>query len=750
MNHLEGLPNQFINWYEQPRVDGSGVDKIPCSPSGVKIDANDPKNWMTLEGAKATGMKVAFAISENDPYFFLDLDKCATNGEWSREAMVIWQSFKGALGEVSISNSGLHIIGKCDKSKLLGKRNKWDGWLEFYIKGRFIAFGDRGWNPVSARSWDHDKDWTDQLLKFVPDRPEMGDLTTEVDPSYTGPEDDNELIEKMLNSKGGAGVAFGAKATVKQLWEADPALCKIYPSFQGDVNTFDHNAADAALMAHLAFWTGKDAPRMERLFRRSALMRPKFERGSYRIPTMNGAVMMCKKVYDAPKKSSDNQSFESLLTVEEQKKHFDGCVYILDQHRMLTKDGRVLKPEQFNAMYGGHIFQMQDDNTKPEKKAFTAFTESRSYRFPKVHTSCFDPNIKGGEIVNDCGLSSVGTYFPEDVDIRNGNIDRFFEFMQKLIPDQNDRNILISWMASVVQNPAKKFQWAPVLQGAEGNGKTFLMNCVAHAIGESFVHRPNPEQLTATHNGWMDRKLFVIVEEFHMRDRRDVLDGLKTKITNEYLPLRAMHQDERTIKNFTKFGFCTNYMDAVLKNQNDRRYCMFFTAQQEYSDIIKDGMSGQYFPNLYDWAKSDGFAYVAHYLLNYKIPEQLDPAKWSVRAPMTTSTGKAIEKSLGMIEREIIEAIDENIVGFKGGFISSVMLSRLMERKRFKVSLNKRGDMLKSLGYIKHPGLKDGRATSVMIQEESKRPVIFIHKDLKIGDDPINDYMKAQGYTSET
>ena len=43
-------------------------------------------------------------------------------------------------------------------------------------------------------------------------------------------------------------------------------------------------------MSHLAFWTGKDMTRMDRLFRRSGLMRDKYrDRDDYRRDTIRGA-----------------------------------------------------------------------------------------------------------------------------------------------------------------------------------------------------------------------------------------------------------------------------------------------------------------------------------------------------------------------------------------------------------------------------------------------------------------------------
>lgn len=743
---IEQLPSQFMNWVPyNPRSGENG--KFPCLPDGTIVDPHNPANWITHSEAVANGLGVAFVLTHADPYFFLDLDKCTMpSGEWSADAQAIYMSFSGAMGEVSTSGHGLHIMGKCNPSLLQDRRNKWDGWLEFYTGERFIAFGNTGWAPIGGHL-NTEIDWTQRLLQLVPQRTELGELPQGVDPSYTGPEDDAALVAKMLASTGGAGAAFGGKATVAQLWNADPVLCSIYPAYDGNANSFDHSAADAALMAHLAFWTGKDMPRMERLFRMSALMRPKFERNDYRLKTVQDAARMCNRVYDferaADRAPAALPAPEVYLTVPEQIEHFDGCIYVAGRHKVLTPDGRLMKPEQFKSYYGGHIFQMNPDGTQPEKNAFVAFTENRTHRFPKVLDAEFNPTREPGEIYDD----KVNIYFPEDVVMTQGDVTPFHTVMTKLLPDANDRSIMLAWMASCVQNPHKKFQWAPVLQGTEGNGKTFLMNCVAYAIGESFTHRPNPKELGATHNGWMERALFVLVEEIHMDGRRDMLDSLKWKITNERIPIRAMATDEDTMLNFSKFGFCTNYRDAVVKSVDDRRYAIFFTAQQTYADIIRCGMGGSYFPDLYNWARNaGGYAAIAHFLMHYQIPAELDPAGLCHRAPRTSSTDAAVQKSLGNIETEILEATLDGTIGFRGGFISSIKLDELIKARGLRVGRNKRADILETLGYVKCPALVDGRTPSPMPWEDNKRPVLFVRPDTVLGDDPVATYRRAQGY----
>ena len=304
------LPERYINYRLQAKADSPKMDKIPCDASGKSINPHDPSQWMTHEAAQARVRDpvsgVGFILN-GDGWFCIDLDNCrnATTGEYTSAAISIYQSFPGALGEVSVSGTGLHIFGRCDPSRLADRRNKWEGDKEWYHTGRFIALSPHGLTPIGG-AWI-DKDWTDQLLRLVPRRGDVdGVLSTEVDPTYTGPADDDVLIAMMLQSASTAA-RFGEKASMADLWNAKEAvLSRFYPAYDGG-NGFDHSSADAALMSHLAFWTGKDMARMDRLFRRSALMRDKYrDRDDYRRDTVGGAARMCKNVYTVQVKAEGN------------------------------------------------------------------------------------------------------------------------------------------------------------------------------------------------------------------------------------------------------------------------------------------------------------------------------------------------------------------------------------------------------------------------------------------------------------
>src|ERR1700747_2603036 len=78
---LQGLADypQFITWARV--ADGS---KRPTDPrTGEVCDAHDRSRWVTAAEALATGRPVAFLLTEQDPFWFLDIDHCLAGGQWS-------------------------------------------------------------------------------------------------------------------------------------------------------------------------------------------------------------------------------------------------------------------------------------------------------------------------------------------------------------------------------------------------------------------------------------------------------------------------------------------------------------------------------------------------------------------------------------------------------------------------------------------------------------------------------------------
>jgi len=305
-----------------------------------------------------------------------------------------------------------------------------------------------------------------------------------------------------------------------------------------------------------------------------------------------------------------------------------------------------------------------------------------------------------------------------------------------MLPVQGDRDILLSYMAACVQYPGVKFQWAPVIQGTYGNGKSLLTSILSFCVGTRYTHKVNPKDLDNVFNAWVMGKLLIIIDEIKSNTSGAVVEALKTLVTDARLPIQAKGQDQTTGDNRANLFMCTNFRDGVVKKRDDRRFSVFYTGQQSKEDIRRDGMGGGYFPKLVGWLKTGGNAIVNGYLRSYAIPDALNPAGACVWAPETSSSEQAVQESHGSIGQEIKEAAREGLPGFCGGWISTMALNRLIGALRSKVTINQRQEILRELGYIRHPALPGGRATR-MIPAEAGRPRLYVldgHTALNITD----------------
>lgn len=293
--------NQWVMWKLTPVEGRDKPTKVPYSITGNKASSTDPNSWCdyytALAMSKAMNMDgVGFVFSSSDPYFFIDVDNCIdANGNKSPLAIEISQKLFGCYVEVSQSGKGLHFIGKTTSiPNWFNSMNDQGLGLEIYTQKRFIAMTCTGHGSENL-------DMTRQFCEIVETyakKPAEQSLTwtTEPRPEYGGPSDDDELIKLALKSTS-AGNIFNNKASFKDLWlKNEEALSISYPADEGE--GFNWSSADMALCAHLAFWTGCNCERMERLFNKSSLVRGKWnDRADYRRDTILNAVGGCTTVY---------------------------------------------------------------------------------------------------------------------------------------------------------------------------------------------------------------------------------------------------------------------------------------------------------------------------------------------------------------------------------------------------------------------------------------------------------------------
>lgn len=767
-----GLYPQFIVYQLRPRKGSIRMDKVPVDPMTGRTAPKGIGNasWIdhgtAIKAAKdmGTGHGVGFVFDTKDPFWFLDIDNCLENNSWSPLSIELVQMFPGAAVEVSVSGTGLHIIGS-GKPPSHGCKNKGLN-IEFYTEGHFVAL--TGTHATGDASRDFTSILPLLINKYFPIFTNTDlqvsvntEWTTGPRPEWSGPTDDDDLLGIALRSRS-ARSAFGTTASFADLWNAEETvLARVFPSKTGDI--YDRSSADLTLAGHLAYWTGNDCERIERLMRRSALIREKWDRrdsikGYLKERTILFAISHKTECFNdgarqlsVPAVASQPPARGEFITPAQQATFFRGCTWIKDENRVLDPEGDALDERRFKVIYGGRNFIMDHKNDRIIRNAWEAFTESQVNTPPVAHSTCFKPNMAPGAIIVQDGRRMVNIYYPVETARIKGDVTPFLKHTHLMIGDQRDEMIILCYMAACVQFKGEKFRYCPLVQGVQGNGKSLFAIYLEFCLGARYCHRATPEAVHQQFNSWIYAKLFISMQEVLIpHSSRDIFDSLKSCITDKLQGIEPKHQEQRTKEVCANFFLLSNHKDAIQKTQDDRRFATFYSRQQTEEDLLRDGLKNtDYFHKYMHWLeKQNGFAIINEYLNVLEIPDEFNPMLLSF-APQTGSTKLAIEESRGNVEQEILEAVEQGLPGFKGGWISSLMTDRLLESmgKHRGLTHNKRRDIIMSLDYVLHPGLSNGRVNNAVLPDGGK-PRLFIkrgHQDMGLeGAAAARAYIDAQ------
>ena len=412
--------------------------------------------------------------------------------------------------------------------------------------------------------------------------------------------------------------------------------------------------------------------------------------------------------------------------------YFKGCVYIARRNEMFLPSGVMVARASFDAIYSGPTFTLDHVGDKKEDSPWLAFTNNMAVSFPKAWDTCFRPELPSGQIVDIEGLPFLNIYVPIRTPRMVGDASPFVNHVRRMLPHGNDAEYLLQWMASCVQNPGAKFQWWPVIQGTKGNGKSLLLRVMVQAIGERYSHYVRSDALLKTgnqFNDWIVGKLFLGFEEIQSAEgKRDFVEMMKDTVTNERLATEGKGKGQSTSDNRANGMMLTNHKGACPIDDDERRWGIFFCAQQSEEDLQRDGMTGEYFHRLYDWLRADGYAIVTHYLATLPLIANLNPAQGLQRAPTTTSTQEAVIESRGLLEQEILEAIETGQPGFRGGVITSLTIRSLFDRLRKTVGPRRFRSIMTNVGYVTHPALEVNKGRPNNPLADGTRPVLYFEK----------------------
>lgn len=518
-------------------------------PTKVPVDANtgdfaksdDEDTWASFEKAReyheneATDTAgVGFMFSRDGRYAGVDLDDCvepATGSvdAWARDIVERLDSYT----EFSPSGTGLHVIVE----GIVPPKGSRSGNVEMYDERRFFTVtGDVG-TGTSKSVEKRDGALKEVHADYV--RNDEGDEDTTGgthDGVNGGPTDvdleDEELLQKARNAENGD--KFDA------LWNGSTAG---YPS---------QSEADEALCCLLAFWTGGDRQRIDDLFRRSGLMRDKWDedRGdkTYGERTIDAALSQVDEYYEPDSGGVDMDGVledsgsavgalsawlseyeaEEETTPKKGKKTQEAARSLLEYERFATvgdeetvyryhddegvwkNDGEERIRRVLDAALGSEFSTRVLNETVERVKARTQ-VDRDEFSVPEgtvpVENGLLDLETRE---LRDLRPSDYATSKLPEAHDEGADCPQFIEYLESVTRTGSDRDKLQEYAGYVLMHGRMPHHKTLFLAGPQASGKSTFIDVLSSLLPDDVVGASTPHQLTrrfgkaSLHDRWLN------------------------------------------------------------------------------------------------------------------------------------------------------------------------------------------------------------------------------------------------------
>ena len=259
---LENIPlelvkcPQWVCW--DYRMRHGKMTKIPFQPNGEPASSTDATTWHSFEHCHAAAYRFSgIGIVLTNGLTGIDLDHHVDAQSGLSELACRLVTQLNTYTEITPSGRGLHLLFRGVIPE--GRRRQDQVGFEWYGTARYFTVTGCHLvgTPLTLAHPDQEVLHAIQAEVFgTTNKPELRLCTS------PGISNDMGLLQRAMAARNGD--RFTA------LWAGDTS------AYAGD-----HSRADLALCRILAFWTGGDTARIDRLFRQSKLMRPKWDKRHY-------------------------------------------------------------------------------------------------------------------------------------------------------------------------------------------------------------------------------------------------------------------------------------------------------------------------------------------------------------------------------------------------------------------------------------------------------------------------------------
>lgn len=373
-----------------------------------------------------------------------------------------------------------------------------------------------------------------------------------------------------------------------------------------------------------------------------------------------------KAIAYSPKNTEDNPGW------------VEPWVYDTTDDRFFATDRKISTTQQgFNAMYDRKALTKKDildGKTSPTNTA--SALALNYYKVTVVNGRRYEPG-KDPIFYSPDGVFA-NTYpeheipeLPDKLLPRDKQaIRRVKDHVRHLLIKPEERRILIDWLSWVVQNPGRHVNWSILLQGVEGDGKSFFGFLMRAVMGVSNVKMLNAHILESAFTDWVVGQCLTCIEEVRLiknQNKYELLNRIKPFITNPVVEVHPKGRPTYNAINTTSYLLFSNFRDALPLDDDGRRYCVLFSQWQRKDKLqLFKNENPDYYDELYATIEQSAPA-LRQWLLEH---EQLPTFKAFGDAPDTEAKSHMVR----MAQPEFIQNLNDIIAEGDEPLVSNMLL----------------------------------------------------------------------------
>lgn len=412
-------------------------------------------------------------------------------------------------------------------------------------------------------------------------------------------------------------------------------------------------------------------------------------------------------------------------------------VYITDQTRFFNLVScTFVKTEAFNMVCGGVIPWGKSGG----KQTAVKYVTDNNY-LRKLDTSIYYPHkkerllfSKNRSALNIFDSGSIPPTAESYSKKGEGAVARMVFHMRVLVGEKR-RDFFLDWLSWQVQFPGRKLRFAPLLQGFEGSGKSYLSDLLRALLGDRNVGVIGPRDVKSDFNGWSANRIVNVLQELRIigENRYDVANALKPLITDNEIMVNDKGLAQKKIPNITNYLGFTNYRDAIPLDDGSRRWWLMFSEflnVDELNRFLDCDSETEYFPRLFEDLREYG-GEIRKFLAERVISKEFKSLK---RAPITEELTLMIkyEQSNNGVEgyAEAVEILQEGGKGISqnvilNNYFFEAVEARIAEEDSGFGGLTKfaKSKLLKRLGFLEAGRGNVIQINGVLTRWRSRKPL---------------------------